>query len=123
MSLWWTLVDRPTFSPGSLDRRWDVVIVGGGFSGLWSAHHLLNADPSLTIAIVEASGIGSGASGRNGGWMSALYPRSNEALAQHSSPSQIAQLHLQLRNSIDAIGEFVKKKILIAGFPKVAHLL
>ena len=123
MSLWWTLVDRPTFFPGSLDRRWDVVIVGAGFSGLWSAHHLLNADPSLTIAIVEASGIGSGASGRNGGWMSALYPRSNEALAQHSSPSQIAQLHLQLRNSIDAIGEFVKKENFDCGFSKGGSLV
>ncbi|CAB4782212.1 unannotated protein [freshwater metagenome] len=123
MSLWWTLVDRPTFSPGSLDQQWDVLIVGGGFSGLWSAHHLLNADPSLKIAILEASHVGSGASGRNGGWVSALYPRSDETLATHSSPSEIAQLHECLRNSIDAIGDFVKKEKIDCGFSKGGSLL
>lgn len=123
MSLWWSLIDRPTFSPGSLNQRWDVVIVGAGFSGLWSAHHLLTADPSLNIAIVDSSHVGSGASGRNGGWMSALYPRSDESLAQTSSASEIAQLHAELRNSIDAIGEFAEAEKIDCGFSKGGSLV
>ena len=68
-SLWWSSATHPTFTPGELDRQWDVVIVGGGYSGMWTAHHLLNSSPDLKIAILEAHQVGSGASGRNGGWL------------------------------------------------------
>ena len=46
---------------------YDVVIVGGGLTGAWAAHHLLNAEPALRVAIVERDRCASGASGRNGG--------------------------------------------------------
>ena len=46
----------------------DVAIVGGGYSGLWTAYYLTLLDPSLSVAIVEAEIAGHGASGRNGGW-------------------------------------------------------
>ena len=49
------------------DKSFDVVIVGGGFSGLWSAYHLKKLQPSLSIAIFEKEYVGFGASGRNGG--------------------------------------------------------
>jgi glycine/D-amino acid oxidase-like deaminating enzyme len=52
-----------------------VAIVGGGFTGLWTAYYLAEADPSLRVAVVEAEVAGFGASGRNGGWCSALFPR------------------------------------------------
>lgn len=45
----------------------DVCIVGGGFTGLWTAIHLKRAQPELDVAIVEADICGAGASGRNGG--------------------------------------------------------
>ena len=48
------------------DNSYDVAIIGGGFSGLWSAYHLLKLDPKLSIVIFEAKSIGYGASGRNG---------------------------------------------------------
>ncbi len=52
----------------------DVAIVGGGFSGLWTAYHLLEADPSLRICILERDVIGFGGSGRNGGWLMGAAP-------------------------------------------------
>ena len=45
-----------------------VVIIGAGYTGLWTAHYLKQHDPQLDIAIVEAQTAGYGASGRNGGW-------------------------------------------------------
>ena len=57
-----------SFEKRELNSQYDVCIIGGGFSGLWSAYHLLNLDPSLKIAIFEAREFGFGASGRNGGW-------------------------------------------------------
>ena len=45
----------------------DVCIVGGGFTGLWSAIALKQAEPALRITVLEKDRCGSGASGRNGG--------------------------------------------------------
>jgi glycine/D-amino acid oxidase-like deaminating enzyme len=51
------------------DATTDVVVVGGGFTGLWTAWWLLERDPSLGITILEADIVGGGASGRNGGFL------------------------------------------------------
>ncbi|NLA64726.1 MAG: FAD-dependent oxidoreductase [Leucobacter sp.] len=59
---------RPTLAG---DISVDVAIVGGGLTGLWSAYYLKQARPDLEIAILESEFAGFGASGRNGGWMSA----------------------------------------------------
>jgi hypothetical protein len=48
------------------DLRADVGILGGGFTGLWTALRLKELAPSLDVAIVERNFCGSGASGRNG---------------------------------------------------------
>jgi glycine/D-amino acid oxidase-like deaminating enzyme len=53
--------------------RADVCIVGGGFAGLWTAMELLNREPSLRIALLEADICGGGASGRNGGFLSSSW--------------------------------------------------
>lgn len=52
---------------GDLDV--DVAIVGGGYTGLWTALTLRERDPSLSVAILEANEIGDGPSGRNGGFV------------------------------------------------------
>ena len=48
------------------EQRADVCIVGGGFTGLWTALHLKRADPSVDVVILERDICGGGASGRNG---------------------------------------------------------
>ena len=61
--------------PGSLSPRpslhgdidVDVAIVGGGFTGLWAAIPLKDADPGLDVVVLERETVGYGASGRNGG--------------------------------------------------------
>src|SRR5215211_8329452 len=60
---------KETIAPGPLlgETTADVCIVGGGFTGLWTAIHLKRTRPELDIAIVEADICGAGASGRNGG--------------------------------------------------------
>ncbi|MFD9488812.1 NAD(P)/FAD-dependent oxidoreductase [Streptomyces sp. NPDC059991] len=51
------------------DATADVVIVGGGYTGLWTAYYLKKAVPFLNITVLEARFCGYGASGRNGGWL------------------------------------------------------
>ena len=69
-SLWLDQLEEPLTARPSLsgDTDVDVAIVGAGYSGLWSAHALLRADPSLRVLIIEREMVGFGASGRNGGW-------------------------------------------------------
>ncbi|MFF1797226.1 NAD(P)/FAD-dependent oxidoreductase, partial [Kitasatospora sp. NPDC058263] len=57
---------RPAL-PGDADA--DVCIVGGGYTGLWTAYYLKKADPGLRITVLERRFCGYGASGRNGGWL------------------------------------------------------
>ncbi len=77
-ALWWdTLPEelvgsaRPPL-PG--DTEADVAVVGAGFTGLWTAYYLAACDPGLRIVVLEREVAGFGASGRNGGWASALLP-------------------------------------------------
>ncbi|MDQ0843598.1 MULTISPECIES: FAD-binding oxidoreductase [unclassified Streptomyces] len=51
------------------DSSADVCIVGGGYTGLWTAYYLKKAVPFLNITVLEAKFCGYGASGRNGGWL------------------------------------------------------
>jgi glycine/D-amino acid oxidase-like deaminating enzyme len=51
------------------DATADVVIVGGGYTGLWTAYYLKKAAPFLRITVLEQKFCGYGASGRNGGWL------------------------------------------------------
>jgi glycine/D-amino acid oxidase-like deaminating enzyme len=105
LSLWhetahddWT--PRPSL-PG--DRDADVAIVGAGFTGLWTALYLARLDPSLRIAVVEAETAGFGASGRNGGWASALFPSSLESVAKRSSREGSLAQHQAMRDSVDEV--------------------
>ncbi|MGO4389992.1 FAD-dependent oxidoreductase [Variovorax sp. M-6] len=66
-------IEQALFNDGDLApalqgaQRADVCIVGGGFTGLWTAIQARQQDPSLDIAIIESDLCGAGASGRNGG--------------------------------------------------------
>ncbi len=58
------------------------MIVGAGYTGLWTAYALMQADPTLRIVVCERETVGFGASGRNGGWCSALFAGSRDATAR-----------------------------------------
>jgi len=71
-SFWWTTGDPgPARLPARGRHVVDVAVIGGGFTGLWAAIRLLDADPSLRVAVLEADRVGWGASGRNGGFCEA----------------------------------------------------
>jgi len=88
--------------PGSVDV--DVAIVGAGFTGLWTAYYLRRLDPGLRIALLEKDVAGFGASGRNGGWCSALFPASSEKVARMSSPEAALALRAAMQATVDEVG-------------------
>lgn len=60
---------RPPRAPLTGHATADVVIVGGGYTGLWTAYYLKTAAPDLRVTVLEQKFCGYGASGRNGGWL------------------------------------------------------
>ncbi|WP_460467410.1 NAD(P)/FAD-dependent oxidoreductase [Calidifontibacter terrae] len=81
----------------------DVCIVGGGYTGLWTALRLTDIDPSLRVVILESEHVGFGASGRNGGWLTASLPGSRAVLNQASGADGTRALEQALREEIDAV--------------------
>nr|BEK68377.1 FAD-dependent oxidoreductase [Kitasatospora purpeofusca] len=63
---------RPTAQPALVgDAHCDLLVVGGGYSGLWTALVAKERDPSLDVVLVEGQEVGWAASGRNGGFCAA----------------------------------------------------
>jgi len=94
-------VRRPGLE-GPIDA--DVVIVGAGFTGLWSAYYLTEIEPSLDIAVVEAEIAGFGASGRNGGWSSGEFSMRASRVAATHGPAAVRSQLSAIWSSIDEIG-------------------
>jgi len=84
------------------DTSADVAIVGGGLTGLWTALALRASAPHCRIAVLEAEVCGFGASGRNGGWCSALFPASLDQLAMVGGRDAAVA---QYRAMIDTVAE------------------
>lgn len=85
----------------------DVVVVGAGFTGLWTAYYLNQLDPHLNICIMDARYPGFGASGRNGGWVSALFPAHLSAMARSSSREKAVQMHKSMVRNVSDIGAVI----------------
>ena len=86
------------------DTTADVAIVGGGLTGLWTAYYLLERDPTLRIAVLEKHIAGFGASGRNGGWCSALFPASTAALAREHGRGAALAMRRAMVDTVDEVG-------------------
>jgi len=95
---------------------YDVVVVGAGLTGLWSAYHLRRADPTLRIAVLEKEVAGFGASGRNGGWCSALFPTSWDALVRASSVDGALRQHRAMQETVREVGRVVEAEGIDADF-------
>ncbi len=90
--VFWLDRPRPTPRPSLAGQVVaDVAVVGGGFTGLWTTLALLESQPSLDVVLVEAGRLGSGASGRNGGFID---PSLTHGLVngQRHFPAELAQL-------------------------------
>ena len=72
--------------------------------GLWTAHSLALADPSLRIAVLEQEVAGFGASGRNGGWCSALFATSDAALTRLHGVEAMRAMRRAMQETVDIVG-------------------
>lgn len=104
VSFWYAQTGLPTpRAPLPGDRDADVCIVGGGLTGLWTAYYLKQAQPDLDVVVLEREFCGYGASGRNGGWLSAeVAAPPSTYLATHGEDG-VRALHAQLRTAVEEV--------------------
>ena len=84
----------------------DLLVVGGGFTGLWTAICAKDRHPNKDVVLIEAKTVAHGGSGRNGGFISASLTH-GLAHGEHIWPKQMPQLVQQGRDNLTAIAQFV----------------
>jgi glycine/D-amino acid oxidase-like deaminating enzyme len=107
------LIPRPSMQ-GSVDV--DVAILGGGYTGLWTAYYLLRNNPGLKVAVVEKEICGYGASGRNGGWCSPRFPVSAGAMTRRWGADAARAVLLALQGAVDQIRDVSERESIDACF-------
>ncbi|MDQ6820074.1 MAG: FAD-binding oxidoreductase [Actinomycetota bacterium] len=88
----------------------DVCIVGGGFTGLWTAYELRRADPSLEVVVLEAEHVGFGASGRNGGWVFGKLSGSAAGWRRRGGPQGPRAMARAIQETVAEIGTAVERE-------------
>lgn len=102
--------------PGS--KSVDIAIVGAGYTGLWTAYYLLSAAPDMRIALVEKEIAGFGASGRNGGWCSALFAASRHKIAKRYGRAAAIAMQSAMFDTVDEVGKVCSVEGIDAHFHK-----
>ncbi|HEY3734524.1 MAG TPA: FAD-dependent oxidoreductase [Streptosporangiaceae bacterium] len=125
VSFWWHarggFAPRRPSLPGPAEA--DVCIVGAGFTGLWTAWYLKQADPALRVLVLDAAFAGFGASGRNGGWLTAAFPGSRERYASGpSGRAGVLDMQRQLQQTVDEVASMCTAEGIDASLVKGGNL-
>jgi glycine/D-amino acid oxidase-like deaminating enzyme len=105
------------------DSSVDVAIVGGGLTGLWTGYYLLKRDPGLRVAVIEKNIAGFGASGRNGGWCSALFPASVAGLERRHGLEAALAMRRAMIDTVDEVGRVTHVEGIDCDFAKAGTLV
>ncbi len=126
LSLWHATMSADEWGPGRPaaegDIDADVAVVGAGYTGLWTAYYLLERDPSLRVVLLEANVVGFGASGRNGGWCSALLPMGLDSIAAVSSRDAAVRLQRAMHDAVTEVGRVVAAEGIDCHFQQGGYL-
>jgi glycine/D-amino acid oxidase-like deaminating enzyme len=104
---------------GSIEA--DVVVVGGGYTGMWTAWFLKERDPSLDVVLLEAETCGSGPSGRNGGFCYGMW-EDLEALVRHFGEPEAMRTIEAAQRSVDGIEAWCREHHVDVWWTRAGHL-
>jgi gamma-glutamylputrescine oxidase len=104
------------------DERADVAIVGGGFAGLSAAYHLSRENSALRIVLLEANGVGSGASGRNTGILRPGVGGSFTALCRRHGEAEAQRLYRATVSAVDHVMAMIRSERLECEFEETHHV-
>jgi glycine/D-amino acid oxidase-like deaminating enzyme len=112
----------PPLPPLAGDAEADVLVVGGGYLGLWTAWHLLEQAPGARVAVLEAGRCGFGPSGRNGGFVNGWWDKAGAVAAKAGDDAAVA-LGRAAQASVGAIGAWCEAQGVDAWYRAAPHLL
>lgn len=99
----------------------DVVVIGGGYTGLWTAWHLKKLEPEASVALLEADVCGHGPSGRNGGFCNSMWFSLANMRARWGVQAALAVARAS-REAIDGVEEFCRVEGVDAWFRRGGYL-
>jgi len=102
-SYWMTTREYTPSEPLKGKKKVDVAIVGGGFTGLSTAHFLKKASPGMRVALLEGEVIGHGASGRNGGFSMTLFGLTLSVTALRFGKARAREAHHYMERAVDLL--------------------
>lgn len=124
VSFWFRDIGLPERRPAlNGDADHDVCVVGAGYTGLWAAYYLKKEQPDLRIAVLEREFAGFGASGRNGGWLSAEFPGSRESYARVHDKAAMIALQRTMMRTVDEVVRVAAKEDIDADIAKTGMRL
>lgn len=99
----------------------DVLVVGGGFTGMWSAWHLKQLDPGCRVTVIDSDRIGHGPSGRNGGFVDSMWV-SFARLEELYGTAAALDICVAAEDSVRQIGDFCEQQDVDAWFRYQGYL-
>ncbi len=119
---WLDRAERPAALPPLItEERADLVVVGGGFTGLWAALSAVERDPGRSVVLIEGDRIAEHASGRNGGFMSSSLTH-GLAHGLDRFPDELPALLRLGAQTLDTIEDAITRHGIDCGFERTGEL-
>lgn len=101
----------------------DVVVIGGGYTGLSVGYHLKQMKPDMDVRIIESDVCGYGASGRNGGFSMTLFGLTKGITKFRFNDEKARNAHIYMENSVDYLHEVITRHNIDCDYEKSGYLL
>ena len=120
---YWLAEAGPAEPAPALERQQsaDVVVVGGGYTGLWTAWQVKQLQPEASVVVLEQEGCGVGPSGRNGGFLNGLW-FSLPTLRKHFGDREAIAVARAAQRSVIEIGDFCRDQRVDAWYRQAGYL-
>jgi glycine/D-amino acid oxidase-like deaminating enzyme len=124
LGYWWRSLGGAVASRAPLagPAEADVAIVGGGFTGLWTAYYVKRAQPQLRVVVLEREMVGFGASGRNGGWVSGFFSGPARVYERRGGRDGYLALQRAMFDTVREVGAVVAEHGIEADFLSAGQL-
>jgi glycine/D-amino acid oxidase-like deaminating enzyme len=104
VSFWYADIGLPyPRAPLAGDTTADIAIIGAGYTGLWTAYYLKQANPALDVVVIEKDFAGFGASGRNGGWLTGGFAWTHRRYLETSSEAAVRAMVEAMNGTVDEV--------------------
>ena len=124
VSFWYADIGLPyRRAPLAGDTTADVAIIGAGYTGLWTAYYLKQANPGLDVLVIDKDFAGFGASGRNGGWLTGGFAWTHRRYLQDSSEHAVRAMVAAMNGTVDEVIRVAEAEAIYADIRRTDELM